>query len=78
MLKGSAFPLEAGLNQLSTGTFDLVKGIRAYQDTIITITPTTGTPYTETVVAGEDREILNCKTLEVTSGLCSLTRRTIA
>ena len=78
MLKGSAFPLEAGLNQLSSGTFELVRGIRAYDDTIIVVTSPSGSIFTATIVAGEDRELINCKTLEITSGLCSLTRRTVA
>ncbi len=78
MLKGSAFPLEAGLNQLSTGTFQLIRGVRCYEDATLTITPKNGTVYTEDIIAGEDREIINALSVEIVSGLVSFTRNTSA
>ena len=78
MLKGSAFPLEAGLNQLSTGSFELIKGIRAYEDSIVVVTSPNGSAFTATIMAGEDREVYNCQSLAITSGLVSLCRRTVA
>ena len=79
MLKGSAFPVEAGLRDITTGTFELIKGVRAYEDTNVTIQPKNGGDAFPAVIhAGEDAEILNCESLTVNSGLCSLTRRTQA
>ena len=78
MLKGSAFPLEAGMNRVSSGTYELVKGVRAYEESVIIVTSPNQHSFQATIAEGEDREIINAESVEVVSGLISLTRRTIA
>ena len=78
MLKGSAFPLEVGMNKQTTGTFKGVRGVRCYEDGDLAITFIGGAVSVESFVAGEDMELNNVDELDISSGKFSLTIRNIA
>ena len=78
MLKGSAFPLEPGRNKVTTGVFELVRGVRCYADGVLAITYLSGDTANEDFVAGEDMELLQVASVSITSGTFSLASKALA
>ena len=78
MLKGSAFPCLPGKNKVTTGTFRMINAVRCYEDGDLDITYLSGSTSTESFVAGEDMELYNVDSLIITSGIFSLSDKTVA
>ena len=80
MLKGSAFPMEPGMNKVDSGTYDKICGIRCYEEAEVAIVYENGSTGTETFAPGEDMDLshLKVQSLTINSGLVSLTRRKTA
>ena len=88
MLKGSAFPCIAGLNKVTSGTFELINGVRCYEDGSLdvkykAIDTTTGLTIAGPVVvqefvAGEDMDLGdNVFSVDVAGGKFSLSNKTV-
>lgn len=75
MLKGSAFPLERGLNKLTTGTVLIPEAILCDVDGSLTITWLDDTSSVELFVSGDTRDVKNrTKSIAVTTGTFSFAR----
>ena len=73
MVKGSGFPLIPGRWQVSSGVFYTVNAIRAFDETVITVTALDGTTQDYTLPAGTDTSIgFPHTSITVVSGLASI------
>lgn len=75
MVKGSAFPLERGLNKLTTGVVVLPEALLCDIAGSLTVTWLDDTTSVELFVAGDTRDVKNrVKSISVTTGTFSFAR----
>ena len=79
MVNCSAFPLIPGNWMISTGTFLNVKAIRAFEETVITVTALNDSTQNYTLPAGTDTSIgFPTKNIIVVSGVASIANNSLA
>lgn len=71
MIKGSALPLEKGLNKITSGTDIKAKIARCDVDGTLTVTWPDNTTSVETFIAGEDRDMSKSLSVSITTGTFS-------
>lgn len=71
MIKGSALPLEKGLNKISVGIDIKAKVAHCDEDGTLTVTWLDGSTSDEVFIAGEDRDIKATESVTILLGVFS-------
>lgn len=74
MIKGSALPLEKGLNKIDTATDIKVSVAHCDLDGSLTVTWLDGSTSTEEFVAGEDRDMRSTSKVTIIDGTFSFSK----